>query len=133
MLSSVEILILAAIQGIFEFLPVSSFAHLVFISIRAGCTRVLIRLREQSIRARGRHLYAMGRLDGNAPLQKPGSASRRPERWLRLGLRLWPRAGCGVVEGHAVSGLGFLGQSPGRAVPGGVRGCTESRYDLKNI
>ena len=32
MLSSVEILILAAIQGIFEFLPVSSFAHLVFIS-----------------------------------------------------------------------------------------------------
>ena len=32
MLSSVEILILAAIQGVFEFLPVSSFAHLVFIS-----------------------------------------------------------------------------------------------------
>jgi len=32
MISSVEILILAAIQGIFEFLPVSSFAHLVFIS-----------------------------------------------------------------------------------------------------
>ncbi len=32
MLSSVEILILSAIQGVFEFLPVSSFAHLVFIS-----------------------------------------------------------------------------------------------------
>ena len=32
MLSSVEILILAAIQGVFEFLPVSSFAHLVIIS-----------------------------------------------------------------------------------------------------
>jgi len=32
MLSSVEILILAAIQGIFEFLPVSSFAHLVLVS-----------------------------------------------------------------------------------------------------
>ncbi len=32
MLSSVEILILAAIQGISEFLPVSSVAHLVFIS-----------------------------------------------------------------------------------------------------
>ena len=32
MLSSVEILILAAIQGIFEFLPVSSVAHLVIIS-----------------------------------------------------------------------------------------------------
>ena len=32
MLSSVEILILAAIQGVFEFLPVSSFAHLIFIS-----------------------------------------------------------------------------------------------------
>jgi len=32
MLSSVEILILAVIQGVFEFLPVSSFAHLVIIS-----------------------------------------------------------------------------------------------------
>jgi undecaprenyl-diphosphatase len=32
MLSSIEILILAAIQGVFEFLPVSSTAHLVFIS-----------------------------------------------------------------------------------------------------
>ena len=32
MLSSVEILILAAIQGVFEFLPVSSFAHLVIVS-----------------------------------------------------------------------------------------------------
>jgi len=32
MLSSVEILILAAIQGIFEFLPVSSAAHLVLVS-----------------------------------------------------------------------------------------------------
>ena len=32
MLSSVEILILAAIQGIFEFLPVSSVAHLVIVS-----------------------------------------------------------------------------------------------------
>ena len=32
MLSSVEILILAAIQGIFEFLPVSSASHLIFIS-----------------------------------------------------------------------------------------------------
>ena len=32
MLSSVEILILSAIQGISEFLPVSSVAHLVFIS-----------------------------------------------------------------------------------------------------
>ena len=32
MLSSVEILILSAIQGIFEFLPVSSAAHLVLIS-----------------------------------------------------------------------------------------------------
>ena len=32
MLSSVEILILAAIQGVFEFLPVSSFAHIVIIS-----------------------------------------------------------------------------------------------------
>ena len=32
MLSSVEILILAAIQGVFEFLPVSSFAHLVIIA-----------------------------------------------------------------------------------------------------
>ena len=32
MLSSVEILILSAIQGIFEFLPVSSFAHLVIIA-----------------------------------------------------------------------------------------------------
>ena len=32
MLSSVEILILSAIQGIFEFLPVSSAAHLVLVS-----------------------------------------------------------------------------------------------------
>ena len=32
MLSSVEILILAAIQGISEFLPVSSVAHLVLVS-----------------------------------------------------------------------------------------------------
>ena len=32
MLSSVEILILAAIQGVFEFLPVSSLAHLVIVS-----------------------------------------------------------------------------------------------------
>ena len=32
MLSSVEILILAAIQGVFEFLPVSSAAHLILIS-----------------------------------------------------------------------------------------------------
>ena len=32
MLSSVEILILSAVQGIFEFLPVSSTAHLVLIS-----------------------------------------------------------------------------------------------------
>ena len=32
MLSSVEILILAVIQGVFEFLPVSSFAHLVIVS-----------------------------------------------------------------------------------------------------
>ena len=32
MLSSVEILILSAIQGIFEFLPVSSVAHLVLVS-----------------------------------------------------------------------------------------------------
>ena len=32
MLSSVEILILAAIQGVSEFLPVSSVAHLVLIS-----------------------------------------------------------------------------------------------------
>ena len=32
MLSSIEILILSAIQGIFEFLPVSSAAHLVLIS-----------------------------------------------------------------------------------------------------
>ena len=32
MLSSVEILILSAIQGISEFLPVSSFAHVVLIS-----------------------------------------------------------------------------------------------------
>ena len=32
MLSSVEILILSAIQGVFEFLPVSSFAHLVIIA-----------------------------------------------------------------------------------------------------
>ena len=32
MLSSVEILILSAIQGIFEFLPVSSAAHLVVVS-----------------------------------------------------------------------------------------------------
>ena len=32
MLSSVEILVLAAIQGIFEFLPVSSVAHAVLVS-----------------------------------------------------------------------------------------------------
>ena len=32
MLSSIEILILSAIQGIFEFLPVSSAAHLVLVS-----------------------------------------------------------------------------------------------------
>ena len=32
MLSSVEILILAAIQGISEFLPISSVAHLVLVS-----------------------------------------------------------------------------------------------------
>ena len=32
MLSSIEILILAAIQGVFEFLPVSSAAHLVLVS-----------------------------------------------------------------------------------------------------
>ena len=32
MLSSVEILILSAIQGIFEFLPVSSASHLIFVS-----------------------------------------------------------------------------------------------------
>tara|TARA_B100001013_G_scaffold333017_1_gene249664 strand:- start:100 stop:867 length:768 start_codon:yes stop_codon:yes gene_type:complete len=32
MLSSIEILILSAIQGIFEFLPISSAAHLIFIS-----------------------------------------------------------------------------------------------------
>ena len=32
MLSSVEILILSAIQGVSEFLPVSSFAHLVLVS-----------------------------------------------------------------------------------------------------
>ena len=32
MLSSVEILILSAIQGIFEFLPVSSAAHLLLVS-----------------------------------------------------------------------------------------------------
>ena len=32
MLSSIEILILSAIQGVFEFLPVSSAAHLVLIS-----------------------------------------------------------------------------------------------------
>ena len=32
MLSSVEILILSAIQGVFEFLPVSSAAHLVLVS-----------------------------------------------------------------------------------------------------
>jgi len=32
MLSSVEILILAAIQGISEFLPVSSTAHLIVVS-----------------------------------------------------------------------------------------------------
>ena len=32
MLSSIEILILSAIQGVFEFLPVSSAAHLVLVS-----------------------------------------------------------------------------------------------------
>ena len=32
MLSSVEILILSIIQGVFEFLPVSSAAHLVLVS-----------------------------------------------------------------------------------------------------
>ena len=32
MLSSVEILILSAVQGVFEFLPVSSAAHFVLIS-----------------------------------------------------------------------------------------------------
>ena len=32
MLSSIEILILSAIQGISEFLPISSAAHLVFVS-----------------------------------------------------------------------------------------------------
>ena len=32
MLSSIEILILSAIQGVFEFLPVSSAAHLVVVS-----------------------------------------------------------------------------------------------------
>ena len=32
MLSSVEILILSAIQGISEFLPISSFAHLVLVA-----------------------------------------------------------------------------------------------------
>ena len=32
MLSSIEILILSAIQGIFEFLPVSSAAHLILVS-----------------------------------------------------------------------------------------------------